>query len=190
MRSPGVLQRRNAPLLYQYYRTLFGTGVKALQKASTCPSASSVGTRTGMRTDPKVVFDWYSNWAASKGEKGVVLAYATMYSHTQRTTDYIARKLSENGIRDIRVFNVSNTHPLSFSGNMEIQRTGAGFLLLTRACIPTCTTSAMRLRSCSRARKSFSLWRLFLERRRTEAPATLCTEYAGTSSMGTPESGN
>ncbi|MFA7201190.1 MAG: flavodoxin domain-containing protein, partial [Bacteroidales bacterium] len=41
----------------------------------------------------------------------VVLAYATMYGHTKQTADYIARKLSENGIRNIRVFDVSKTHP-------------------------------------------------------------------------------
>ncbi|MDD2538453.1 MAG: FprA family A-type flavoprotein [Bacteroidales bacterium] len=102
--------------MLRYYTNIIGRFsaqvAKALQKASTLPIRIICPVHGPVwRTDPKVVFDWYSNWAASKGEKGVVLAYATMYSHTQRTTDYIARKLSENGIRDIRVFNVSNTHP-------------------------------------------------------------------------------
>lgn len=102
--------------MLRYYTNIVGRFSvqveKALQKAATLPIRIICPVHGPVwRTDPKVVFDWYSSWAASKGEKGVVLVYATMYGHTQRMADYIARQLAVNGIRNIRVFDVSKTHP-------------------------------------------------------------------------------
>ncbi len=102
--------------MLRYYTNIIGRFSsqveRALQKAAglpiriICPVHGPV-----WRTKPSVVFDWYRQWAASKGDTGVVLAYASMYGHTEKTADHIARQLALNGIRNIRVFNVSNTHP-------------------------------------------------------------------------------
>ncbi len=85
---------------------------RALQKAALLPIRIICPVHGPVwRTHPETVYQWYAQWAASESEKGVVLAYATMYGHTQQTADYLARKLSENGIRNIRVFDTSKTHP-------------------------------------------------------------------------------
>lgn len=102
--------------MLRYYTNIIGRFssqvAKALQKATTLPIRIICPVHGPVwRTSPGVVFEWYSNWAANQAIEGAVLAYATMYGHTQRTADYIARRLAENGIRNIRVFDVSKTHP-------------------------------------------------------------------------------
>ena len=102
--------------MLRYYTNIIGRFSaqveKTLQKAASLPIRIICPVHGPVwRTNPRIVFDWYSQWAASKSQPGVVLVYATMYGHTQRTADYIARRLAENGVRNIRVFDVSKTHP-------------------------------------------------------------------------------
>jgi len=102
--------------MLRYYTNIIGRFSsqveKALQKAASLPIKMICPVHGPVwRTNPQVVIGWYSNWAASHAAEGIVLAYATMYGHTQRTADYIARRLAENGIRNIRVFDVCKTHP-------------------------------------------------------------------------------
>ena len=53
----------------------------------------------------------YVNWATCTPEdKGVVIAYASVYGNTANTVDIIASKLADKGIKDIRVYDVSVTH--------------------------------------------------------------------------------
>jgi len=56
------------------------------------------------------VIDMYDRWSRYEGEEGVVIAYASMYGNTEEMAEAIARELAENGIRNIRVFDVSKTH--------------------------------------------------------------------------------
>ncbi|MFY9115827.1 MAG: FprA family A-type flavoprotein [Bacteroidales bacterium] len=102
--------------MLRYYANIIGRYSpqveKALQQAATLPIRVICPVHGPVwRKNPQTVFDWYAQWATGGSEKGVVLAYATMYGHTKQTADYIARRLSENGIRNIRVFDVSKTHP-------------------------------------------------------------------------------
>ncbi|MDD4920294.1 MAG: FprA family A-type flavoprotein [Bacteroidales bacterium] len=102
--------------MLRYYTNIIGRFssqvAKSLQKAASLPIKIICPVHGPVwRTNPEIVFDWYSKWAASQATEGVVLAYATMYGHTQRTADYIARRLALNGVRNIRVFDVSKTHP-------------------------------------------------------------------------------
>lgn len=53
----------------------------------------------------------YTRWASYRPEKaGVLMAYASMYGNTEEVIHRLAGMLSERGIRDIRVYDVSKTH--------------------------------------------------------------------------------
>lgn len=53
----------------------------------------------------------YNKWSRLEGEEGVVLAFASMYGNTEDMAEVIARSLAENGIKNIRLYDVSKTHP-------------------------------------------------------------------------------
>jgi flavorubredoxin len=58
----------------------------------------------------KCIMDLYSGWSRYQTEKGVVIAYASMYENTKKMAETIARGLTENGIEKVTLFNVSHTH--------------------------------------------------------------------------------
>mgnify|MGYP002508377512 CR=1 FL=1 len=43
-------------------------------------------------------------------EKGVMIAYATMYGNTESAAQALAAKLCERGVTNVVVYDVSNTH--------------------------------------------------------------------------------
>ena len=58
------------------------------------------------------LLDKYNKWSTYTPEKeGIVLFYASMYGNTENTVNIIANGLAERGIKDIRVYDVSKTHP-------------------------------------------------------------------------------
>ncbi|PNR93382.1 FprA family A-type flavoprotein [Petrotoga sp. 9PWA.NaAc.5.4] len=62
------------------------------------------------RKDPNRIITLYDKWSKYETEKGVVIAYGSMYGNTEEMADYIARKLAEEGIKEIKVMDVSKTH--------------------------------------------------------------------------------
>ncbi|MBD1401342.1 FprA family A-type flavoprotein [Pelovirga terrestris] len=62
------------------------------------------------RTDPHCIIDHYDRWSRAETEEGVVIVYGSMYGNTQKMADVIARRLSENGIKNIRIYDASKTH--------------------------------------------------------------------------------
>jgi flavorubredoxin len=53
----------------------------------------------------------YDKWSKLEPEdKGVVVVYGTMYGNTAKSANIIARKLAEEGIRNVKVFDASKTH--------------------------------------------------------------------------------
>lgn len=62
------------------------------------------------RKNPSYIVEKYYKWSRQETEKGVVIAYASMYGNTQIMAEAIARGLTENGITNIRLYNVSKTH--------------------------------------------------------------------------------
>lgn len=62
------------------------------------------------RKDPKRIMDLYSKWSRYETEKGVVIVYASMYGHTKIMAETVARGLSENGLQEIKIYDVSHTH--------------------------------------------------------------------------------
>ena len=57
------------------------------------------------------ILDKYQKWSTYEPEeKGVVIAYASMYGNTANAADVLACRLAEAGVKNIRVYDVSNTH--------------------------------------------------------------------------------
>ncbi len=57
------------------------------------------------------MIDMYDKWSKYEAEEGVVVAYASMYGNTEEMAEVTARAISENGIKNVRVYDVSKTHP-------------------------------------------------------------------------------
>ncbi|MFW6344081.1 MAG: FprA family A-type flavoprotein [Sediminispirochaetaceae bacterium] len=62
------------------------------------------------RSNPQRIISSYDRWSRYEAYPGVVIAYGSMYGNTEKMADYVARRLAERGIKNIRVMNVSNTH--------------------------------------------------------------------------------
>jgi flavorubredoxin len=59
-----------------------------------------------------MILDLYDKWSKYEPEKeGVVIFYGSMYGNTANTADALANKLGQRGVKDIRVYDVSKTHP-------------------------------------------------------------------------------
>ncbi|KAB3526355.1 FprA family A-type flavoprotein [Alkaliphilus serpentinus] len=63
------------------------------------------------RNNPSCILDYYDRWSKAETEEGVVIVYGSMYGNTQKMADFIARNLSEKGIKNIRIYDSSKTHP-------------------------------------------------------------------------------
>lgn len=62
------------------------------------------------RSDVNKVIGLYSDWAQLIPEKkGVVILYASMYGNTEVMANMLARELSNQGLKEIRVYDVSKT---------------------------------------------------------------------------------
>ena len=44
-------------------------------------------------------------------ESGVMIAYASVYGNTENVAEILAFRLAEMGVSDIKMFDVSVTHP-------------------------------------------------------------------------------
>lgn len=56
--------------------------------------------------------DKYDKWSKYEPEKnGVVLVYASMYGNIENTMNVIANKLAQKGVKDMRMYDISKTHP-------------------------------------------------------------------------------
>jgi flavorubredoxin len=57
------------------------------------------------------MFSLYDKLSRNETDSGVVIAFASMYGNTEAMADVIARELAVQGIRNIRIYDVSKTHP-------------------------------------------------------------------------------
>ena len=54
----------------------------------------------------------YQRWSTYTPEdQAVMVAYASVYGHTENAAEIFASRLAENGVRDVRLFDVSTVHP-------------------------------------------------------------------------------
>lgn len=101
--------------LRRYYSNIVGKyGLqvqKALDKLSTLSIRMIASTHGPIWRShiPKIIAD-YQKWSRYETEEGVVIVFGSMYGNTEKMAEIIARTLSEEGIRDIRIFDSSKTH--------------------------------------------------------------------------------
>lgn len=61
----------------------------------------------------------YHHWATYEAEeKGVVIAFGSIYGNTYEAVSILATQLAEKGIKNIRMYDVSKTHPSYIIGEM------------------------------------------------------------------------
>ncbi len=100
----------------RYYTAIVGKyGVpvqKALQKVSglplkaICPAHGPVWQQQIAK-----VIDLYDRMSRYEGEPGAVIAYGSMYGNTEQMAERIARELAAEGVREIRVYNLTYADP-------------------------------------------------------------------------------
>lgn len=64
------------------------------------------------RKDLDKFIDKYVKWSTYTPEiNSVMIAYASVYGGTQNAAEILAGKLAQNGVKDIKMYDVSVTHP-------------------------------------------------------------------------------
>lgn len=100
----------------RYYTNIIGKYgpqvKKLLKKAATidikiiCPLHGPV-----WRSDLGYFLDKYDKWSRYEPEeKGVMIAYASMYGNTENAANVLATRLVEKGVKNVVVYDVSKTH--------------------------------------------------------------------------------
>lgn len=103
--------------IIRYYTNIVGKYsvqvVRALDKLKDldikmiCPDHGMV-----WRKNPSVIVDLYAQLSKQETENGVLLVYGSMYGHTEKMAEMIARSMADEGISNIRIRNISE-YPLS-----------------------------------------------------------------------------
>lgn len=83
-----------------------------LKKASTVPIKMFCPLHGPVwRTDLGYLLDKYDKWSSYvPEEKGVLIAYASMYGNTENAIQLFASKLVDKGVTNIKMYDVSSTH--------------------------------------------------------------------------------
>lgn len=101
----------------RYYANIvgkFGLQVQAVFKKIAGVKLNMICSLHGpiFRRDIDLILGLYDKWSKNEPEKdGVVIFYGSMYGNTANTADALANKLAQRGVFDIRVYDVSKTHP-------------------------------------------------------------------------------
>lgn len=99
----------------RYYSCIVGKYSKMAQKALAKLAGVEVKNICAThgpiwRENPGWVIGKYDQWSKQEGEKGVVVAVASMYGNTLGLGEYIARQLVLSGVRNVKFYDVSKTH--------------------------------------------------------------------------------
>ncbi len=100
----------------RYYANIvgkYGSAVQsALKKLSALPIETICPTHGPVwRNEVSRVISTYDRLSRYEAEEGVVIAYGSMYGHTEQMAETIARELSINGIRHIVMHSVAHDDP-------------------------------------------------------------------------------
>ncbi|MCL3779291.1 FprA family A-type flavoprotein [Prolixibacteraceae bacterium JC049] len=63
------------------------------------------------RTDLNYILSRYQKWSSYETKPGAVIVYGSMYGNTEKMADAIARQLAVRGVKNIKVYDASKTHP-------------------------------------------------------------------------------
>lgn len=102
------------PEMYRYYSNIVGKYGVFVQKAIAkfadtkieyiCPTHGPI-----WHDDIARVIDIYDRLSKYEAETGVTIVYGSMYGHTEKMADMIARQLAKRGIKNIRIHNVAKS---------------------------------------------------------------------------------
>jgi len=101
----------------RYYANIvgkYGAQVQSILKKVSSSPINMICSLHGpvWRKNIEYILDKYNKWSKYEPEKkGVVIVYASMYGNMENTANVIANKLAQKGVQDIRVYDVSKTHP-------------------------------------------------------------------------------
>ncbi len=102
----------------RYYANIvgrYGSQVQALFKKLVGLEINMICALHGLiwrQQDIPFIMDKYDKWSRYEPEKkGVVLVYASMYGNTENVMNALANKLALRGVRDMKMYDVSKTHP-------------------------------------------------------------------------------
>ena len=101
----------------RYYTNIvgkYGTQVQALLKKAAAIEIETICPLHGpvWRKDVAWFLDKYVHWATYQPEEtAVVIAYASVYGNTENAANILAGMLSDKGVRNVKVYDVSATHP-------------------------------------------------------------------------------
>ncbi|MGE4485752.1 MAG: FprA family A-type flavoprotein [Oscillospiraceae bacterium] len=101
----------------RYYTNIvgkYGAQVQALLKKAAALDIAYICPLHGpvWRENIGWYIEKYQRWSTwTPEENSVMIIYASVYGHTENVADILAVKLAENGVKDITVYDVSNTHP-------------------------------------------------------------------------------
>ena len=102
--------------LRRYYANIvgkYGVQVQALLKKASKFDIQMICPLHGLlwRENIELLLEKYNLWSTyAPEEKGVVIAYASIYGNTETAANLLAAMLADKGIRNIQVFDVSATH--------------------------------------------------------------------------------
>ncbi|MDP3436903.1 MAG: FprA family A-type flavoprotein [Bacteroidales bacterium] len=99
----------------RYYSNIVGKYSHMVQKAFAKLSGTDIRCIAPShgpvwRSNPSKALELYNRWSLHESEEGVVIVFASMYGNTERMADYVARLISERGVKNIRIYDVSKTH--------------------------------------------------------------------------------
>ena len=101
----------------RYYTNIvgkYGTQVQALLKKAATIEIETICPLHGpvWRKDIAWFLDKYVHWATYQPEENaVVIAYASVYGNTENAANILAGMLADRGVRNVKVYDVSATHP-------------------------------------------------------------------------------
>jgi len=85
--------------------------LKAIDKLSAVNISVIAATHGPIyRKNPATIINYYLRWSRQETEKGVIVAYGSMYGNTERMAEMIARSLAENGIERVILHDLSKAH--------------------------------------------------------------------------------
>lgn len=100
----------------RYYTNIvgkYGPHVQSLLKKASSIDIKMICPLHGpvWRTDIGYFLDKYNKWSSYEPEeKGVMIAYASMYGNTESAASSLAASLVEKGMKNVVLYDVSNTH--------------------------------------------------------------------------------
>ncbi len=103
------------PEMYRYYSNIvakYGVTVQAAMKKLAGTPVSYICSTHGPVWHEQIdkVLDIYDRLSRFEAERGVVIAYGSMYGHTEEVAEIIAAHLAKLGIKNIKLYNLSKTH--------------------------------------------------------------------------------